>query len=83
VPAKNGVFMIWRRVTYSVVTIPVVRKAVNNRYIVISGLKLNTPEAMARGGETREPIMVSVCCRSRSKVRRTGTRSLSPRKGAL
>jgi hypothetical protein len=61
VPMKNGVFMMCRRVTCSAVAIPVVMKAVETRYVVIAGSKLNAPEAIASGGETMDPIMVSAC----------------------
>lgn len=53
-------------------------KAVETRYVVISGSKLKAPEAMARGGETMEPIMVRACWRPRRSVKRIGTRSFRP-----
>lgn len=58
---KKGVFMMCKRVTWSAVAIPVVIKAVDTRYWVMAGSKLNAPEAIARGGETIEPIMVKAC----------------------
>jgi hypothetical protein len=37
---------------------------------------LNAPPAMARGGETMEPIMVSACWRPSNRVRKIGISSL-------
>lgn len=78
VPMKKGVFAMWRRVTCRAVARPVVMKAVETRYVVISASKLKAPEAMARGGETMEPIIVRACWRPRRRVRRMGTRSFRP-----
>ena len=61
VPIKNRVFVICSRVTCRTVAIPVVMKAVETRYVVIAGSKLNAPEAIASGGDTMDPIMVSAC----------------------
>jgi hypothetical protein len=57
---------------------PVVMKAAETRYWVISASKLNAPPAIARGGETMDPIIVRACWRPRSRVRRIGISSLSP-----
>lgn len=75
---KKGVLDMCSRVTWSAVAMPVVMKAVEMRYVVIAESKLKAPDAMARGGDTMEPIIVSACWRPRSRVRRMGTRSLRP-----
>jgi len=61
VPMKKGVFIICSRVTCRAVAMPVVMKAVETRYVVIDGSNLNAPEAIASGGDTMDPIMVSAC----------------------
>ena len=63
---KNGVLAIWTRVTCRAVAIPVVMKAAETRYWVMVGSKLKAPPAMARGGETMEPIIVRACWRPRA-----------------
>jgi len=69
---------MWTRVTCSAVAIPVVMKAAETRYCVISASKLNAPPAMAKGGETIEPIIVRACWRPRSTVSRIGISSFRP-----
>lgn len=78
VPMKNGVLVRWTRVTCNAVAIPVVMKAVETRYCVIPASKLKAPPAMARGGETIDPIMVRACWSPRIRVRRMGTLSWRP-----
>jgi hypothetical protein len=66
------------RVTCKAVAIPVVMNAVDTSYSVIPGSKWNAPEAIAKGGDTIEPIIHSACCRPRSRVKSNGTLSLRP-----
>jgi hypothetical protein len=55
-----------------------VMKAVDTKYSVIPGSKWNAREAIARGGDTIEPIIHSACCKPRRRVKSNGTLSLSP-----
>lgn len=53
-------------------------KCGETRYWVTVASKLNAPPAMARGGETIEPIIVRACCRPNKIVNRMGISSLRP-----